>query len=371
MRAASSLGAAFTTGVIAIWLLACVGGSENGPTILEGSGTAREGLQTGASVPRPRAFDAEGPIQLPYRGPGRGGVAYRLTLEIEGERATFNPADKNPQRPGREAQSLEADFRELPVEHADSGNDVFLLGLDKLRYTQKQQNPPASREIEIADDRLRITVDGKTSIDNRGNRVTGPLAPRILLGRIFGVITHDPSGNPVKLSNRGAPAARQFINEIPILGAVAYAMVPLPAEPITPGSSWVGVRIPPSRSGELGLGLTVEYTLTGFEVFEGVSCAMILLAAHVDEYAVTSVTGHEFDRVQATLNGTAWVELENSLLRRVVLSDQIRASWTDARDPRTGTERRIEHVSKLVLALRDRDAKSDRWSDGTAHFETR
>jgi hypothetical protein len=145
-------------------------------------------------------------------------------------------------------------------------------------------------------------------------------------------------------------------------------MVSLPQDPISPGSRWTGVRIPPSRSGELGLGLTVGHSLAGFELFEGVPCAMILLNARIDENKVTSVTGHAFDRVQATLNGTAWVELENSLVRRVVLTDQIRASWTDTRTLGTSTEHRIEHKSKLVLALRDPDEKSDRWSDGTPKF---
>jgi hypothetical protein len=161
------------------------------------------------------------------------------------------------------------------------------------------------------------------------------------------------------------------MNEIPILGAIAYTMVSLPQDPITPGSSWTGVRIPPSRSGKLGLGLTVNYSLTGFELFEDVPCAMILLNAQISEHGVTSPTGWEFDQVQATLNGTAWVELENSLVRRVVVNDQIRARWVDPGDPKTTTEHRIQHTSKLELTLRDPDAKSKKWSDGTPHFDSR
>ena len=371
MRAASSLTAASTIAVVAIWLAACAGKSESGPSILAEMDTTTGRVQTGTPDPRPRALDAEDPILLPYRNPGSGGVAYRLTLEIEGERAARKSSD-NKQRPSvRESHALEAEFRKLPTEGADSRGDMFLVGLDGLLYTQKQNNPSTDRETELANDRLRIKINGETSIDNRGNRVIGPLAPRMFLNRIFGVITHDPSGNPIKLSSRGAPAARQFMNEIPILGAIAYAMVALPQDPITPGSRWTGVRIPPSRSGELGLGLTVDYSLAGFELFEGVPCAMILLDARISENGVTSLTGHVFDRVQATLNGTAWVELENSLVRRVVLNDQIRASWAESHNPRMTTEHRIEHTSKLVLALRDPDEKSDRWSDGTPQFDSR
>ena len=371
MRDASSLTAAFGIAVVAIWLAACAGNSENGPTILAGMDTATGEAATGSPYSRARTLDAEGPILLPYRGPGSGGVAYRLTLEIEGERATRKSSGHEQQPPIRESHALEAEFRKLPIEGANSGSDMFLVGLDGLHYTQKQQSPPAERETELANDRLRVRTNGETSIDNRGNRVIGPLAPRMFLNRIFGVITHDPSGNPIELSSRGAPAARQFMNEIPILGAIAYAMVALPQDPITPGSGWTGVRIPPSHSGELGLGLTVDYTLTGFELFEDVPCAMILLGARISENGVTSLTGHAFDRVQATLNGTAWVELENSLVRRVVLNDQIRASWVNSRNPMLTTEHRIEHKSKLVLALRDPDEKSDRWSDGTPKFDSR
>jgi hypothetical protein len=357
--------------MIAIWLSACAGRSENGPTILAGIDTAADGVKTRSSDPRPRAFDAEGPISLPYRGPGRGGVAYRLTLDIEGERISRGSSGDGQPSLVRETQTLEAAFRNLPIENAQAGDEAFLVGLDALRYTQKQNNPPADREVEIADDRLRIRVNDKLSVDNRANRVTGPLAPRIFLGRIFGVINHDPSGNPIKLSGRGAPAARQFMDDIPLLGAIAYAMVPLPEELIAAGSDWSGVRIPPSYAGALGLSVTLYYSLTGFETFEGVDCAMILLSAHVDENAVTSVTGHPFDRVQATLNGTAWVELENSLVRRVVLNDQIRASWSDSRDPSAISEYQIEHTTKLVLALRDPDEKSGRWADGTPKFKSR
>jgi hypothetical protein len=370
MRAASSLTAASTIAIVAIWLAACTGKSESGPSILAGMDTPTGEVQTGTPDLRPRALDAEGPILLPYRDPPSGGVAYRLTLEIEGERAARKSSD-NKQRPSiRESHALEAEFRKLPTEGADSRGDMFLVGLDGLLYTKKQNNPPTDRKTELANDRLRIKINGETSIDNRGIRGSGPLTPRMFLNRIFGVITHDPSGNPIKFSSRGAPAARQFMNEIPILGAITYAMVSLPQDPITPGSRWTGVRIPPSRSGELGLSLTVGHSLAGFELFEGVPCAMILLDARISENGVTSVTGHTFDRVQATLNGTAWVELENSLVRRVVLTDQIRASWTDSHNSRMATEHRIKHASKLVLALRDPDEKSKRWSDGTPKFDS-
>jgi len=368
MRATFPLTAVFGIGIAAFWLSACAGKSENGPTILRGMDSTADGAQTRSSDPQSGTIAISGPTHLPYRGPGAGGVAYRLTLEIDGQRAALSASDRT-QQTVRETQTLEADFRKLPVEGADSG-DVFLVGLDALHYTQKQQSPAFERDIEIADDRLRVRINGETSVDNRGNRVLGTLAPRLFLGRIFGVITHDASGNPTNLSSRGAPAARQLMDEFPTLAAVAYTMITLPEEPIAAGSSWSGVRIPPSRSGEMGLSLTVDYTLTGFEIFEGVRCALILLAARVDAKAVTSVTGHLFDQVQATLTGTAWVELENSLVRRVSIDDQIRASWTETLHSAMSTRHRIEHTSKLELALRDPAKNPKRWSDGTPQFDS-
>ena len=371
MRAVSSFIATASISAVAIWLLACAGKPANEPTILAGADTAGREAQTGSLDPRLQALDAGGLIPLPYRGPGSGGVAYRLTLEVEGERAARNSSSNKQQPPIREMHTLEAEFRKLPVEGGNSGADMFLVGLDGLIYTHKQKNPPAERKTELADDRLRIMINGETSIDNRGERVTGPLAPRMFLNRIFGVITHDPSGNPKMLSSRGPPAARQFMDEIPILGAIAYTMVSLPQQPIAAGSSWTGVRVPPSRSGELGLSFTVNYSLAGFEIFEDVPCAMILLNAQIRENGFTSLTGLVFDRVQATLNGTAWVELENSIVRRVVLSDQIRASWAYPGDPKMAAKGRIEHTSKLVLALRDPRRRSKKWSDGTPRFDSK
>jgi len=369
MRALSPLSTSVAIAVITACLSACAGTSEDGPTILAGADRTTGAAQSGSSDSRLGAIYDEGSLLLPYRAPPSGGVAYRLTLEIEGERAARSPYNAK-QPPVREAHSLLVEFRKLPVEAADSKDDMFLVGLDGLLYTQKQQNPQIERVVELAEDRLRIKVNGETSVDNRGNRVVGKLAPRAFLNRIFGVFTHDPSGNPIKLSSRGTPAAREFMNSIPILGAIAYTMVTLPEDPITPGSKWFGVRLPSSRSGELGLSLTIDYTLEGFEIFEDVPCAIIQLNAHIDEYAFTGITGLKFDKVQATLNGTAWVELENSLVRRVVLSDQIRATWTSPGDPKTASEHRIQHTSKLELTLRDPKRKTKKWSNGTPRFES-
>jgi hypothetical protein len=370
MRNTPFLATAVTIGIAASWLTACAEKPESsGPTILAGIHSTANAKQSGSAAAHPRAHDAEGPTSLPYRGPDHGGIAYWLTLEVNGERVSHDPSASEPQPIVREMQKLDAAFRELPVESAKSSNDVFLVGLDALRFTKNQNPPKNDRETEIVDDRLRIRVNNETSVDNRANRVIGPYAPRLLLGRIFGVITHDPSGNPTKLSSRGAPAARQLMGDIPLLAAIAYGMVPLPEEPIAAGSRWSGVRIPPSYVGTLGLSVTINYSLASFDDFEGASCALILIDASLNEDAVTSVTGHVFDHVQVGLTGTAWVELETSRVRRVALDDQIRASWSNTLDSRAASENRIENTSKLVLWLRDPSEKIVRWPDGKPRFD--
>ena len=95
---------------------------------------------------------------------------------------------------------------------------------------------------------------------------------------------------------------------------------------------------------------------------------MILIDAERSGGGITGVTGHRFDWVQAKLHGTAWVELESSLVRRVDLSDEISARWTLSGGG-AAAEHRIEHDSKLSLTLRDGAKKQEKWADGRSHFE--
>jgi hypothetical protein len=355
-------------GALASAWFACAGEPAGNRTVLAGTTSSTIDAQAPAADPRSGAPAGDGPIELPYRDPPASGIAYRLMLEIEGESAARRSSGA-PLSRTREQRKLEAHFRELPVEANDSGRDAFLVGLDALHYALNQDNPKVQREIELADDRLRVKENGETSLDNRGNRSKGPHSPRELLDRIVGVINHDASGNPTRLSARGTPGAREFMQQIPLLGAIAYTMVALPPTPIHSGSRWTGIRIPTSRSGELGLALDVNYSLAGIESFEGVRCAMILIDAERSGGDVASVTGHRFDWVQAKLHGTAWVEIERSRVRRVELSDEISARWTL---PGGGadTEHRIEHDSKLSLILRDGAKKAEKWADGRPHFDS-
>jgi hypothetical protein len=148
-------------------------------------------------------------------------------------------------------------------------------------------------------------------------------------------------------------------------------LVPLPEDPISPGSQWTAVRLPVSRTGELGLRLNVEYSAAGFDLLDGVSCALIKLHAEERGAGVPSAAGFAFDRVNATLTGTAWIEVETSRLRRVVLEDAIRATWTGGDGLTTTTNYRARHESQLEIRLRNPADEPSHWADGSKRFGDR
>jgi hypothetical protein len=192
-----------------------------------------------------------------------------------------------------------------------------------------------------------------------------------MLDRIFGVIVHDSTGNPIKVSRKGVPAVRRYLTKLPMLTGIAYAIVPLPEDPIKTGSHWTAVRFPVSRAGKLGLKLNIEYSVAGFDVLDGVSCALIRLRADERGAGVASAAGFTFDRVNATLTGTAWVEVETSRLRRVVLEDTIRATWTTGDGLATTTTYRVRHESQLEIRLRSPGKEPSHWADGSKRFGDR
>jgi hypothetical protein len=352
--------------LIAVALTACGGTQGTGPTILASMEPPPEGEQG----QRSEEFTPRGPVSLRYRNPDRGGDAYRLTLEIVGERASRKGSDRREQDPVRESRVLELEYRELPLEGSQAQDDTSIMRLDGLHYIQMQQNPDAQREIELADDHLRLYQNGKKTVDIAGARAEGAVTPRKMLDRVFGVIVHDSTGNPIKVSRKGVPAVRRYLAKLPMLNAIAYAVIPRPEDPIKVGSRWTAVRFPVGRTGELGLRLNIEYSVAGFDVLDGVSCALIKLHAEERGAEVPSAAGFAFDRVNATLTGTAWIEVETSRLRRVVMDDAIRAIWTTG-DGNAATTNRVRHESQLEIRLRDPADEPSHWADGTKRFGDR
>ena len=311
-----------------------------------------------------------GPIHLPYRAPSKGGSGYRIVLEISGDWAVSTPGDPKGKPPLSESHLLELEYREIPTESTGEGRDAYVLGLDALHYKLVQQNPPALREIELGNDRLRTRADGEEVMDLQGAQPKGNLTPQKLLGHIFGVLVHDEFGNPLAIAPRGVPVAREFLENLQIKPAILYSRFSLPQAEITPGARWHARRFPASRSGAMGLALNVEYSLAAFEELEGVPCALILLRASEEGENVQSVAGFEFDRVSAKMSGSAWVELATSRVRRLVIEDEVRVSLHRGLAPLIQTTR-MRHATRLLLEPRDLSSRPETWADGTTRFGIR
>jgi hypothetical protein len=207
-------------------------------------------------------------------------------------------------------------------------------------------------------------------MDLRGAQPKENLTPQKLLSRIFGVLVHDEFGNPLALAPRGLPVARDFLRALPIEPAIGYSRFSLPQEEIRPGAVWHARRLPASRSGALGFMLDVEYSLAAYEELDGVPCALILLRAHEEGEDVPSASGFHFDRVLAKMSGSAWVELETSRVRRLILEDEVRVSLSRGQEPLV-QKTRMRHATRMLLELRDPDDVPDTWADGSTRFGKR
>lgn len=314
---------------------------------------------------------SEAPVSLAFRLPEAGGSAYRLVLEMSGERSVSVSTDLKKREPLNESHLLELEYQELPVEHAGETGAALRLVLDALHYKLLQRNPDAEREIELGDDRLRVFVDGKPEIDLRGAQPKEQLTPRKLLERVFAILAQDAAGNPVTIRFQGEPVARRFLRPLLVKPALGYTRLPRPEQPIPPGYVWRAERFPVSPAGAIGLRLDVEYTLAGFQELDGVRCAWILLRAEENREDVPSAAGFHFERVVASLSGAAWVDLATSRLQRLLLEDEIRAAYQRGAEPAPVSTHRLRHRSRLLLELRDGQEKPGSWADGSERFGRR
>lgn len=357
------LGACVLAGALACCaLLACASPSSDEPTVI-----ASADDELTFDEPARAALAPSGPVQLSYREPEKGGSAYRIVLEVSGDWYVSDPGDPEDKPPLSESHLLELEYREFPTEGTSDGRGAYLLGLDALHYKLLQQNPPAEREIELGDDRLRVFVDEKEKMDLRGAQPKENLTPQKLLGHIFGVVVHDEFGNPLAIAPRGFPVAKTFLENLLVKEAIGYSRMSLPVVPITPGATWKAIRFPASRSGALGLMMEVEYSLAAFEELDGVPCALILLRANEDGENVKSATGLVFDRVLTKMSGSAWVELATSRVRRMVIEDEVRVAMSRGKAPIIQTSR-MRHATRMLLEARDPDDTPDTWADNTKRF---
>lgn len=320
----------------------------------------------GPSAPDRAEPAPQGPISLPFRESGASGTAYRLLVEMSGETSVTRSTDLESGSPLGESHLIELNFTEHPTDGAD---DAFLVVLDALHYRLVQHNPNATREIELGDDRFRMFSDDKEVFDLRGAQPKEDLTPRILLDKVFAVVRHDAMGNPISIVPRGTPPARRFIRGLPVRRAIGYSRWALPEGPIEPGAAWTGQRFPVSPTGEMGLALTVEYLFAGFEEVDGVPCALLVLRADKHGEDVASEAGFHFDRVSATLQGSAWIALATSRPQRLEIEDEVRAEFT--RGSAAAITTRLRHATRMVLEPRDAAEPEETWADGSERFGRR
>jgi hypothetical protein len=331
-----------------------------------------EGPRAAEPELRPRAHDE--PVSIAWRAPPAGGLAYRLVVEYGGEHEAASEPGREGAPPARETHLLEIEYRELP---AGGRGDALLFGLDALHYRLAQDVPKVEREIELGDDRLRILEDGEAVTDLRGAQPKEDLTPRKLLGQIVGSARVDPTGGLLGLQSRGAPVTRRFFAELPVGRALAYARFAFPESPVRPGARWSAPRFPVGPAGSLGLALSLEYTLAGFQDVEGVPCAWILLSAEQDAERLRSASGFDFDRVVASVRGEAFVELDTARLRLLRLEDDIRAVYTLGAPPAPVRTQRMRHRSQLRVETLERlpsappADKQASWADGRPRFGPR
>ena len=243
--------------------------------------------------------------------------------------------------------------------------------LDGLHYRMVQQAPPAEREVERWDDRIRTAADREIVLDLKGAQPSEDLTPRKVLKQVFGTVRVDSWGNVQSMRPQGKPVARRFLKDLPMLRALAFTRPPLPPKPTPLGTRWVAPRLPASPAGDLGLLVPVDYTLAGFQALDGVPCAWLLLHAELEGEEVPSAAGFAFDRVRVRLEGQAWVELETSHIRLLTLEDEVRVAYTRGAAPGRITRHRLRHRTLARLELRDPAARPREWSDGSERFGPR
>lgn len=348
----------------------CASDEAAGPEVVLEEPTAREAYASPRFEDLPEAELPEGDVELRHRGPAPDGTSYRLLAEWSGEQEMLRGGKRRGREPRRESKQIELEFRELPVEAPDEVDGAYVLVLDGLHFQLLQREPAARREIEIYDDRLRI-LDGKeTVLDLRGAQPRERLTPRMLLGKVFAVVAHDRFGNPLRILPRGAIEARESLAGLPLREVIGYSRLALPDRSVGPGTSWRAERFPASPVGQLGLSVEVEHTLVGFQRIGGAPVAWLRLQASREAEDVPSASGFRFDRVRASLQGHAWVDLETSRVRRLVLEDDLRAAYTRSDQERSITHR-LRYKGRLLLERRDPTLRPQRWADGTERFGKR
>lgn len=338
------------------------------PVIVQ-PGTAKEPARAHvhATIPAPGEAVRLRPAKLPPEG-----VPYRLILRSEGQQQMVMTTMLEEPEPSAQEINLQLDFRELPAPAGAADAESVILVMEAMHHHQiATGQPPRDGEVELANDRLRVMNQKKAGLDLRGAQPKEDLTPRVVLGKAFAILRPAVEGGRVVATIRGTPAGRRFLKPFGLHEVLRWTRVGLPDTPVQAGSTWVMPRFPTNPAGGVGLELPIHYELVGFQTVDGVPCAWIKITSELDAPDVKSAGGLSFDRVTAKVTGEAYVELGSHLLRRLVVEDDVRASWEAGRGTAT-METRIRYRTRAELSRRESDDITiERWADGSKAFDVR
>ena len=169
----------------------------------------------GGDAPRKPQPDAPAAATAPATPPdGRARIAlpardtstYRIVASVEGE-AEVQPILADPDggswRRQRASSDTELVYHALPAPHAPEGEIGAALVLDALRHRTIRRDDTGATlqtELELAEDRLRLSQDDKVTSDLRGAQPQEGLTPRMLLARPFALLREDLEGRVITIA---------------------------------------------------------------------------------------------------------------------------------------------------------------------------
>lgn len=344
-------------------VVSCGGGGAAAPEARPAATPAPPEPRPPAGLPEPPPESAD----LRLSADGRREAAYRLELEIRGSH--WSPRERSSSRERvHEEYALELHFRRRPVAAPEPGSMVSVLLLDALRFTRRQDPPGRQREIELADDRLRV-MEGEKPVLRRFGSVPGSadeVSPGRLLGRPFYLLRHDLDTGAHRSRSRLSTNARRVLREVPISSALEWTLAARPTRsPVAPGDRWSAIRTPPTPPGALGLTLELQYELVAFEEVQGVGCAVVSITGGRE---TPPEGGHErLSDVSSTVSGTLWLDLRRARVQRLTLDESTKASVATG-PPSAGGPRRFDYESRADLRRLPGPVSTERWADGTKRF---
>lgn len=325
------------------------------------------------SVPRPASrlriepFPPTGPLNITYRPAAGAGAYYRVQHTYVGSTVLYKQGQLADPKRIQEDLTLELHYQQRGTPSQAEGEHASILIMNGLRQEYLSSEGPQKNLLEIADDRIRLQVNGETRMNVVGGRGSGRPGADSVLGRPFAAMRTDPQGNMVGMELHARQQARAILAMARIESAVRFAQPAFPPGEVLPGATWSARRVPGSPVGGLGLVLDVEHRLVGYEEIRGVQCARVTLRVSLDAEDVETVFGLTLDRVEAELSGEALLDVSTGQPYRVFIEDEISAEYTRG-DEAERTNGRMRFTERLFLDRLERPDPLEVWADGSKPF---